>query len=143
MFRTPFGNKPTSRFEKFEILIFVQHYIEQGTGLRFRSLIAVQRYLTEANRSTATPKVLKQADQLSAGLVALSYKTKKFLFFWDPRLSISASSQNSSNSGSRNNKNSSYSYSARVVRRDRLERGEDTIALKELKLSSCSTVSSV
>ncbi|KAM3691793.1 hypothetical protein ACB094_08G037900 [Castanea mollissima] len=41
-----------------------KYYIEPGTGQRFRSLVAVERYLTQANE-TATPKALKPGDQTS------------------------------------------------------------------------------
>ncbi|KAK7830813.1 methyl-CpG-binding domain-containing protein 7 [Quercus suber] len=42
-----------------------KYYIEPGTGQRFRSLVAVERYLTQANENTATPKALKRGDQTS------------------------------------------------------------------------------
>ncbi|KAL4610424.1 hypothetical protein ACB092_08G048800 [Castanea dentata] len=42
-----------------------KYYIEPGTGQRFRSLVAVERYLTQANENTATPKALKPGDQTS------------------------------------------------------------------------------
>lgn len=42
-----------------------KYYIEPGSGQRFRSLIAVERYLTQANENTATPKALKPGDQTS------------------------------------------------------------------------------
>lgn len=45
----------------------MQLYIEPETGQQFRSLKAVERYLTEAKENTATPKVLKPVDQLSVG----------------------------------------------------------------------------
>lgn len=42
-----------------------KYYIEPGTGQRFRSLVAVERYLTQANENTATPKALKRGNQTS------------------------------------------------------------------------------
>ncbi|KAK9998548.1 hypothetical protein SO802_018151 [Lithocarpus litseifolius] len=45
--------------------IIDKYYIEPGTGQRFRSLVAVERYLTQANENTATPKALKPGDQTS------------------------------------------------------------------------------
>ena len=50
----------------------MQYYIEPGTGQRFRSLVAVDRYLTQANENTATPKALKPGDQVSVGLVIVT-----------------------------------------------------------------------
>ncbi|XP_030967186.1 methyl-CpG-binding domain-containing protein 7-like [Quercus lobata] len=45
--------------------IIDKYYIEPGTGQRFRSLVAVERYLTQANENTATPKALKPGNQTS------------------------------------------------------------------------------
>lgn len=43
---------------------FLQTYIEPGTGQRFRSLRAVERYLTEGNENTPL-KVLMPANESS------------------------------------------------------------------------------
>ncbi|OAY51766.1 methyl-CpG-binding domain-containing protein 7 isoform X2 [Manihot esculenta] len=41
-----------------------RHYIEPGTGKRFRSLASVKRHLTEQKQYEATPKSSNQEDQL-------------------------------------------------------------------------------
>ncbi|KAK7833148.1 methyl-cpg-binding domain-containing protein 7 [Quercus suber] len=45
--------------------IIDKYYIKPGTGQWFRSLVAVERYLTQTNENTATPKALKPGDQAS------------------------------------------------------------------------------
>ena len=55
-----------------ENVIFLCSIIEPRTRQRFRSLVAVDRYLTQANENTATPKALKPGDQVSVGLVIVT-----------------------------------------------------------------------
>ena len=55
-----------------ENVIFLCSIIEPRTGQRFRSLVAIERYLTQANENTASPKALKPGNQVSVGLVIVT-----------------------------------------------------------------------
>jgi hypothetical protein len=41
----------------------VQYYHEPGTGRKFRSLRAVERYLTEGKQYTPTPETVKAGNE--------------------------------------------------------------------------------
>lgn len=65
------------------IYCFLQYYIEPGTGKRFRSLVAVERYLTEENEHTPL-QALVPANKYTVGCVAITDLTKVYLVLHNP-----------------------------------------------------------
>ncbi|XP_035540903.1 methyl-CpG-binding domain-containing protein 7 isoform X1 [Juglans regia] len=122
-------------------------YIEPETGQQFRSLKAVERYVTEAKENTATPKASQNSGSWKKNISSIIRSPRVVSKHWleaeEDNITLKAlklcnRSKASPNSGSWKKNISSIIRTPKVVSKHWLEAEEDNITLKALKLCNCS-----
>ncbi|KAG6681537.1 hypothetical protein I3843_13G085400 [Carya illinoinensis] len=122
-------------------------YIEPETGQRFRSLKAVERYLTEAKENTATPKASQNSGSWKKNISSIIRSprvvSKHRLEAEEDNITLKAlklcnRSKASPNSGSGKKNIPGIIRTPGVVSKCWLEAEEDNITLKALKLCNSS-----
>ncbi|KAJ7947696.1 Methyl-CpG-binding domain-containing protein 7 [Quillaja saponaria] len=128
-----------------------KYYYEPGTGKKFRSLVSVQRYLTEDRTSSPTGGTLKSADECNMQIVtqktgsASSFKLPNdWVVEERPRSNIKYGKvidKPSPQSGLAKKNVSGVKHSLKAVRKYPTVAEEDKVKLKAMKLAIHSTPS--